>query len=511
MAIGGPTDIVSRGSKGWLGVMSTLETSSSTKMKVGLSELPVGRVRWLDLADHGSQGVSWPKLARLGTTAEESDRFLLGWAVYEPSLEGELPKPTRFHLAEVDHRGVVTGPVHQIDNTAWDVKTQWVTVPETGCVAWAFAWSDKKGPRGHYALWEQGAESFYSKKLRVSNYCPVATARPTERPQPSTPLSRATLRPTPRPTPFPTPRPTPATQAPTPDPTLAPTLAPTPVPTPAPTTAPTPVPTLAPTPAPMLAPTPEEPEPESEAEPTTENKTCADLTLGKEKWYDIDGIYFNCNWYAENERCKKFGHDYENQGLTANKACCVCGGGESQGKLNFKEPEPTPVPTPQPTLVLTSAAKNVGVEIRFTQKKIDEDHPEDSFYIRRMGGEVYFLRGYDSPEFIADSSFIVRNGLAGDGTISFESKNKPNWFLRHAYYKIRLSANDGSSLFKKDASWREMKSLSHTDDFNSYKSFNYPAFYLKGDKDRVWINKEEDTEEFRRKASWKLESYGGHH
>jgi hypothetical protein len=66
-------------------------------------------------------------------------------------------------------------------------------------------------------------------------------------------------------------------------------------------------------------------------------------------WYDSDGITYNCEWYGLQEsgggfddnknpefnwgiqpshsKCSNFGDSYENQGYTANSACCVCGGG----------------------------------------------------------------------------------------------------------------------------------------------------------------------------------------
>jgi len=177
-------------------------------------------------------------------------------------------------------------------------------------------------------------------------------------------------------------------------------------------------------------------------------------------------------------------------------------------------PEPTPVPTPQPTLVLTSAENNVGAEIRFTQptEYVNKYYPEQPWYIRHLGCGTYFHnRRNEGAAFVADSSFIVRKGLAGHGSISFESKNKPNFFLRHSGYKIKLDKKIETSLFKKDASWYETESLTHSDGFKSYMSFNYKDYYLREKKYRIWIAKEEAGEEFRRKASWKLVSYGGHH
>lgn len=44
-------------------------------------------------------------------------------------------------------------------------------------------------------------------------------------------------------------------------------------------------------------------------------------------WYDSDGAAYDCRWYAENNRCTTYGGGYANGGLTAQDACCACGGG----------------------------------------------------------------------------------------------------------------------------------------------------------------------------------------
>jgi len=45
-------------------------------------------------------------------------------------------------------------------------------------------------------------------------------------------------------------------------------------------------------------------------------------------WYDSDGSTFTCDWYAHATRCSSWGSGYARNGLTANQACCACGGGE---------------------------------------------------------------------------------------------------------------------------------------------------------------------------------------
>ena len=41
-------------------------------------------------------------------------------------------------------------------------------------------------------------------------------------------------------------------------------------------------------------------------------------------WYDSDGPTYDCAWYGKGTNCARYGHNYANQGMTANDACCVC-------------------------------------------------------------------------------------------------------------------------------------------------------------------------------------------
>lgn len=56
---------------------------------------------------------------------------------------------------------------------------------------------------------------------------------------------------------------------------------------------------------------------------------CADKQLNGAEWHDADGATYNCAWYANGNRCAQYGGEYANGGLTANDACCACGGGDA--------------------------------------------------------------------------------------------------------------------------------------------------------------------------------------
>ncbi|TQM79331.1 glycosyl hydrolase family 2 [Saccharothrix saharensis] len=53
----------------------------------------------------------------------------------------------------------------------------------------------------------------------------------------------------------------------------------------------------------------------------------------------------------------------------------------------------------------------------------------------------------------ADATFVVRRGLAEPSCYSFESRNHPGQYLRHAAFRVRLGASDGTDLFRRDATF----------------------------------------------------------
>jgi len=76
---------------------------------------------------------------------------------------------------------------------------------------------------------------------------------------------------------------------------------------------------------------------------------CIDDPVG---WYDSSSPDYTCEWYGSKAwYCESYGDSWSNFGMTANQACCVCGGGSTNGTVT---PSPTPAPTPVPTNNSTS-------------------------------------------------------------------------------------------------------------------------------------------------------------
>ncbi|MCP2245455.1 AbfB domain-containing protein [Lentzea aerocolonigenes] len=53
----------------------------------------------------------------------------------------------------------------------------------------------------------------------------------------------------------------------------------------------------------------------------------------------------------------------------------------------------------------------------------------------------------------SDATFVIRRGLADQTCYSLESRNFPGDFLRHADFRVRLNANDNTDLFRRDATF----------------------------------------------------------
>jgi hypothetical protein len=86
-----------------------------------------------------------------------------------------------------------------------------------------------------------------------------------------------------------------------------------------------------------------------------------------------------------------------------------------------------------------------------------------------------------------ESSFWVRPGLADASCVSFESRTAAGQYLRHSDYRVRRDANDGSALFKQDATFCPKPGLSGTG--ITYESYNLRGSYLRHINSEVYIAK----------------------
>lgn len=85
----------------------------------------------------------------------------------------------------------------------------------------------------------------------------------------------------------------------------------------------------------------------------------------------------------------------------------------------------------------------------------------------------------------ADSTFIVRPGLASSSCVSFESRNYPGDYLRHYNFQVYKQPMDGTALFRADATFCPVAGLNGQG--KSFQSFNYPTKYLRHYNNTVYV------------------------
>jgi non-reducing end alpha-L-arabinofuranosidase len=73
------------------------------------------------------------------------------------------------------------------------------------------------------------------------------------------------------------------------------------------------------------------------------------------------------------------------------------------------------------------------------------------------------------------ASWTVRTGLGNSGCFSFESVDTPGSYLRHASLALLLNANDGTKLFREDATFCPQAALNGQG--HSIRSWSYPNRY----------------------------------
>ncbi|GMH77997.1 hypothetical protein TL16_g07620 [Triparma laevis f. inornata] len=103
--------------------------------------------------------------------------------------------------------------------------------------------------------------------------------------------------------------------------------------------------------------------------------------------------------------------------------------------------------------------------------------------------------------------YVPVPGLTGEpNTISFRSKCGEDTFLRHCGYWLRSHKNNGSDLFKKDATFFVRKGLVGVDEgYISFESTNFRGQYICHRSYKLRIDHSSDSDLHRKDASFKVE------
>jgi hypothetical protein len=112
------------------------------------------------------------------------------------------------------------------------------------------------------------------------------------------------------------------------------------------------------------------------------------------------------------------------------------------------------------------------------------------------------LTPLSSPLDKSDATFIVRFALSGTpNAVSFESFTFPGQFLRHQDLRIKLQHNDGSDLFRQDASFIPLRRGVFAQ--TRFESVNFPGFFIRHSNFQLFLAKDDGSPQFQQDSTWR--------
>lgn len=99
------------------------------------------------------------------------------------------------------------------------------------------------------------------------------------------------------------------------------------------------------------------------------------------------------------------------------------------------------------------------------------------------------------------ATFKIVPGLAKSSCISLESVSSPGYFIRHQYFRIKLSRRSNEPLFKADATFCIVNGLASASAL-SFRSHNYPTYYIRHRKTELWLDANNGTSLFKNEATF---------
>lgn len=167
-------------------------------------------------------------------------------------------------------------------------------------------------------------------------------------------------------------------------------------------------------------------------------------------WYDKDGSPYDCDWYVQYNSsynaCYQYGNQiYENFGMDASEACCICGGGDTNttaGENSTAEISATPTvtttvttttatPTATPTATATTTTTTATATATTTT---NTPTPTTATPLEPLPVDKNLTSGDENDAFVP----------SGSGKIMFDVKIVDNDDLHNALHEALASGNINS-------------------------------------------------------------------
>jgi hypothetical protein len=111
-------------------------------------------------------------MAYFSPQGEDSERLLAGWS---PSTQRQ-GITSEFVVSEIDREGRLRGEALTLESAGWGEDNLWVTMPNSGCVVFPFAWIGD-APGGNYPH-EPSDIAKYPTTMRLTSLCPGTAEQP---------------------------------------------------------------------------------------------------------------------------------------------------------------------------------------------------------------------------------------------------------------------------------------------------------------------------------------------
>lgn|GEM_PF-959826 len=171
-------------------------------------------------------------------------------------------------------------------------------------------------------------------------------------------------------------------------------------------------------------------------------------------------------------------------------------------------------------LVLDVSGDNVAKNLQGIVQGLAGNSPDKLWHAEKRSGAAFLalspyddqtirLRHSDSAVTVTDDDaasahWKVVPGLADIGGVSFQSRNEPGRFLRHAGFRLWADKNDGSTVFQKDATFRYASPFIGAHPLSrGLESFNYPGrFILRTSDNTATLTQTATTDAYKNGATW---------
>lgn len=151
---------------------------------------------------------------------------------------------------------------------------------------------------------------------------------------------------------------------------------------------------------------------------------------------------------------------------------------------------------PQPSTAPSSAPQPAS-----TAHSLESvNYPDRYISVRDNLGYLDPVSSTDPAQTRQDATFTVTAGLADASCYSFMAADGS--YLRHSSFRIHLDANDGSTLFKQDATFCPRPGV--VSGSVSFESYNYPGRYLRHRNFELWVDPYDDSTGFRNDSSFQI-------